>query len=295
VEGVLLLSERFRWFPFNERKGWTVLIAIAAVAATMLLMFLWYALALCFRWRFQFSLRSLMILTLAVAIPCSWLAVEMKRARAQRAAIETVTRLGGSVLYDYQKEKGQPWNCFDFKNTPPFPLWLNNAVGEDCFRTVVQVVFRKTAVADNDLAILQNFPDLEAIDLVDTQVTGSGLVHLEGMAKLKSLSLWNSPVNDRGLSHLNNLTELRALILDGTKVTDAGMVHLQRLTNLEDWLGLTGTRITDESLKFVVNFKKLKNVNLLRTRVTEKGANALKKELPQVNISYTRDGDSRAL
>ena len=27
VEGFLLLSEWFRWFPFNEHKGWTVLIA----------------------------------------------------------------------------------------------------------------------------------------------------------------------------------------------------------------------------------------------------------------------------
>jgi hypothetical protein len=29
--GVLLLSEWFRWFPFNEHKGWTVLIAVAVV------------------------------------------------------------------------------------------------------------------------------------------------------------------------------------------------------------------------------------------------------------------------
>lgn len=26
VEGVLLMSERFQWFAFNEKKGWTVLI-----------------------------------------------------------------------------------------------------------------------------------------------------------------------------------------------------------------------------------------------------------------------------
>ena len=33
---------------------------------------------LLFRWRFQFSIRSLLILTMLIAVPCSWLAVEMK-------------------------------------------------------------------------------------------------------------------------------------------------------------------------------------------------------------------------
>ena len=31
VEGLLWLSERFCWFPFNQHKGWTVLIAVASV------------------------------------------------------------------------------------------------------------------------------------------------------------------------------------------------------------------------------------------------------------------------
>ena len=34
VEGLLWLSEHFCWFPFNEHKGWTVLIAVASVASS---------------------------------------------------------------------------------------------------------------------------------------------------------------------------------------------------------------------------------------------------------------------
>ena len=63
VEGVLLLSER--WFP----KGWAVLTAFAAVGVFLILMLIWFGVALVFRWRFQFSLRSLLLLTVAVAIP----------------------------------------------------------------------------------------------------------------------------------------------------------------------------------------------------------------------------------
>ena len=62
LEGLLLLSQRVRWFPFNQHKGWTVLIAIAVVGLTMLLMFLWFLGALLFRWRFQYSIRSRLVL-----------------------------------------------------------------------------------------------------------------------------------------------------------------------------------------------------------------------------------------
>ena len=34
LEGFLLLSAWFRWSPFNQHKGWTVLICIASGAAS---------------------------------------------------------------------------------------------------------------------------------------------------------------------------------------------------------------------------------------------------------------------
>lgn len=84
VEGLLFLSKP--WFP----KGWAVLTAIAAVGITMVLMFVWWLVAFCLRWQSQFSLRSLLVLTVAVAIPFSWLAAEMKAARKQRDAVGRV-------------------------------------------------------------------------------------------------------------------------------------------------------------------------------------------------------------
>jgi hypothetical protein len=36
VQVLLLLSERFQWFWFNEHKGWTVLIAIGVVCVAVL-------------------------------------------------------------------------------------------------------------------------------------------------------------------------------------------------------------------------------------------------------------------
>jgi hypothetical protein len=74
VTGILFLSERFQWFPFNTHKGWTVLIAVAAVGVVLVLMFLWFVIALLLPVRLQFGIRSLLAATVAVAIPFSWLA-----------------------------------------------------------------------------------------------------------------------------------------------------------------------------------------------------------------------------
>ena len=68
VEGILLLSERFRWFPFNEHKNWTVLIALGVVCVAVVLLLLWFSVSLVLRRRFQFSLRSLLMLVVVVAV-----------------------------------------------------------------------------------------------------------------------------------------------------------------------------------------------------------------------------------
>ena len=67
VEGLLWLSERFHWLP----KGWPVVIAIGAVGALLLLMSVSFAAALLFHWRFQYGILSLLVLTVAVALPCA--------------------------------------------------------------------------------------------------------------------------------------------------------------------------------------------------------------------------------
>ena len=52
VTGSLFLSEKWRWFWFNEHKGWTVLAAVAGVGVVLGLMLLWWLVALVFCGRF---------------------------------------------------------------------------------------------------------------------------------------------------------------------------------------------------------------------------------------------------
>jgi len=117
VEGVLFLSEWFQWFAFNEKKGYTVLIAVAAVCVVLVVMLLWLVVSLLFRWRFQFSLRSLVVLVVAVAVPLGWFGMKLREAERQRRAVEAIRKAGwlggwrGWVEYDNEGRNSRFSRC----------------------------------------------------------------------------------------------------------------------------------------------------------------------------------------
>ncbi len=54
--------------------------------------------------RFQFSLRTLLIFVTLCAIPCSWLAVKIKRFKQRQKAAAAIEKLGGSVHWSERSE-----------------------------------------------------------------------------------------------------------------------------------------------------------------------------------------------
>jgi hypothetical protein len=259
VEAVLLLSERFKWFPFNEYKGWTVLIALATVGVFLLFMLIWFVFALLFRRRFQFSIRSLLVLTIAVALPFSWLAVELKWARTQRETVEALMKLGGILHYD---KKFYP------SAYPPALLWMRVRLGDDFFCNVACVSFDK--VTDIGLEHLKDFTQLQQLFLNNTKVTDAGLEHLKGLTQLNRLDLSNTAVTDIGLEHLKGLVQLQWLELSSTTVTDAGLEHLKDLTQIQQ-LYLDGTNVTDVGVEHLKGLTKLRSLLLDNTKVSDVG------------------------
>jgi hypothetical protein len=92
VEALLFLSNWLGWPAWH--KGYAAVACVAVVGLGMLTIGLWWAVALIFRRRFQFSIRSLHVLVVAIAVPCSWLAVE---AKDERDAIATIDKYGGTA------------------------------------------------------------------------------------------------------------------------------------------------------------------------------------------------------
>ncbi len=178
VEGLFWLSERFQWPAWH--KGYAVLAAVASVGLTMLLMLLWLVSAIVFRRRFQFSIRSLLVLTVAVALPCSWLAVEKRAANQQRLVADEIKKMGGFVQYDYEFAGPRaaqiatgaitsgslpPWYVAKFipNPRPPVAPRLLILLGDDFFSHVVDVSFSETPVTDAELRASPGvFPDFNA-------------------------------------------------------------------------------------------------------------------------------------
>ncbi|MHB1035666.1 MAG: leucine-rich repeat domain-containing protein [Pirellulales bacterium] len=191
-------------------------MAVATLAVGMLFMLFWFITARIYGWRFQFSLRSLFALVVAVAIPFSWRAVEIKRAT------------------DHFME--------DFKNLRALSLYgpkiTDAALGELEWPTrLTHLDLDATAVTDAGLLHLKNLENLKVLSLHASPITGKGLAQLSRLRNLTVLDLSGTNVTDAELEHLNGLTNLRSLSLVGTKVTAAGVKRLHKaLPNCKiDW------------------------------------------------------------
>jgi hypothetical protein len=68
---------------------------------------------------------TLVMMGLAVAVPCSWLATEMKWAREQKALVEEIRKGGGLAYYDCQLS--------DREAQPAEAAWLGELLGDDFF------------------------------------------------------------------------------------------------------------------------------------------------------------------
>jgi len=201
------------------------------------------------------------VLALAVAIPCCWLAVKMRQAEKQRRAVEAIGGADGVVWYDYQRTEGRRHRAVGAE--PPAPAWLRRLVGDDLFCDVVCVNFGYR-------------------DRVDDVV----LEHVKGLTTLKTLDLSYTPITDVGLEHLKGLTNLESLLVSGTRVTDANLEHLKGLTKLKS-LGLSFTKVTNDGLMSLKGLRELSYLNLDGTHVTEEGVKELRPALPNCYIHAT--------
>ena len=288
VEGLLWLSERYLWFSFNERKGWTVLIALAVVGVAMLIMLLWFAVSLLFRRRFQFSIRLLLVLTVAVALPFSWLSWEMQKTREQKEAVDAIRKsvVFVRITYDYQLDSSDNIVLNEKPSVPP-AAW--NLLPDDFFDHVVKIHFYNHDTTDAKLEPLKRLPQLQVLNLTDLAGHGCGVaasqaydvtqkavpgVH-QGLRRGAGESQRFDPTRiavpecnqglDAGLEQLRDLTSLKILDLFETHVTDAGLKHLEGLTQLQQ-LDLKNTQVTDAGLKHLEGLTQLQWLGLREPR-----------------------------
>jgi hypothetical protein len=198
VEGLLLLCDWFGCFA----KGWAVVTAVATIGAAMLLMGLWFIVSLVLRRRFQFCIRSLLLLTAAVAIACSWLKVVRQqmwgRLREQQDAWEKIEKAGGRVTPCYiNVASGYYFPC----GARSEPHWLSELL-PDLFGKVVIVRLDCSDASDAGLEHLKELPDLDTLYLSGAKVSDAALEHLKGLTQLETLNLSGTKISKAGIREL---------------------------------------------------------------------------------------------
>ena len=192
------------------------------------------------RRRIQFSLRTLLITVLALGFMLGLLGSRVLRARRQRKAIEALAGQGASVMYDYESAAVERQEA----PRPPVPQWLCAVLGVDFFADVVLVGKGSSSdLGQGDLGYLRAFPDLEELQLYQSDVTDEDLAHLAGLRRLRWLDLTSDKITDEGLKHLMELGSLEEISVGGEKITDLGVArlrqalpdaHVERYTELPD-------------------------------------------------------------
>ena len=190
-------------------------------------MLLWWLVALVFRWRIQFGIQTLLVMTLAVALPFSWLAVEIKKAREQKEAANEIAKRGGSVLYEWEVD-AQYIPLHDAQ--APGPGLLRSLLGDDfCMRVVVVWIRGDSVEKDPEsLQHVKGLNSLHALHIWSPEVSDAGLLNLKGLNELQDLDLYSTHVSDDGLRQLMRLNQLRQLNLVNTKVSKDGVKKLQQ-------------------------------------------------------------------
>ena len=248
VEVLLWLSERFGWLGWH--KGYAVLTCVAVVGVAMVLVLVWFGVAVVFWRRFQFSLRSLLVLVVVVALPCSWLAVEMRAAMRQKESVELIAASAGRVSFDIQDVDNDTRGRFLFDRDPPgqtlnvyqnlrLPSLIPRPPLPEPIRGLFVRLFGEsffctaTAVSHIDLDEPQWHGDVlmkPSPDKYDEEreEAHSIMIALKGLPKLQTLDISGTPVDDSDLEYISPLKDLRQLALHGTKVTAEGVAKLQK-------------------------------------------------------------------
>ncbi|MGO9111573.1 MAG: leucine-rich repeat domain-containing protein [Thermoguttaceae bacterium] len=284
AELLLWLSERFGWLPWH--KGYAVLTAVAVVGVAMLLMLVWFAVATVFRRRFQFSVRSLLVLVVVVAMPCSWIAVEIRATKKEREAIEAVRKAENWVFYDFEMDASEKKMA---NPEPPQPAWLRRLLGDEFFCDVVEVHATTNAAIKN----VESFPELRTLFTYSpasgdnpAEVTDVALDRIGACSHLETLHLRHTSITDEGLRHLAGLTNLKHLDVQDTKITDAGLENLQALSRLEI-LDIRSNDIADMGLKHLEGLRSLKLLTLFGTKVTDEGVRKIQEAMPKCEVNCT--------
>lgn len=146
---------------------------------------------------------------------------------------------------------------------------------------------------DKHAVHLEQFPQLEGLDLDDTAAAQQAAASIGKLIHLKRLSLRNTPIRDSDLQQWGGLVDLRDLWLDQTPVIGRSFGVLAGLHRLSR-VSLANAKVNDEGLRELARVGSLTDLDLQRTEITDAGIEHLARlpRLQTLNLTGTAITDA---
>lgn len=189
-------------------------------------------------------------------------------------------------------------------------------------RTMQTAGFAYTPITDAALETIASWPQLESLDLRQTEITSQGVQYLRKLEGLKELDLSWTKIDDTAVATLCQMSSLRKLDIQSTAVSGEGIFQLREaLPGIElcgEWLSsstlvdpdpeslcwkkeirvmklisslghlrlfiLADSAVTDLHLKDMGQLENVDVIDLRRTKVTGEGVATLQRALPGCKI-----------
>lgn len=136
-------------------------------------------------------------------------------------------------------------------------------------------------------AISESFPRLRSVSAsplkAGDSLTPAMVASLARLKSLDKLTLHHYRASNETMEAIAGLTGLKTLDLTRIRTSASSFSHLANLPNLEE-LNLRGNPVTDDHVRNLTGMKMLKLLVLTNTRTTGMAIDALKAELPGLNV-----------
>jgi len=130
-------------------------------------------------------------------------------------------------------------------------------------------------ITNEGLKSIRHLTNLVALSIRDCEVTDVGFESFQHLSKIRELDLSKNKVGGVALSWMVGAKDLTRLRLRATSITDGGLLEqIEKFKNLIV-LDLGETSVGDEALVAIGRCPKLEDLNLLRTKVTNRGIASL--------------------
>ncbi len=146
---------------------------------------------------------------------------------------------------------------------------------------VDEIDFKLRDVNSAGLAKIANLLFLKKLDLTDTGVGDPGVSLLWRLPRLQTLLIGGTGISDRCFANLTDVPSLQTLDVHSTGLTSAGLKFIAKFSNLTS-LDISDTSVTD--LRAVQDMVNLKDLTIIRTKVSDKSLDELKRSRPELNI-----------